>query len=159
VAADERVRSFHTTFRGSVLLACFWCVSAVAASNAGGSCDPAAPRLQNLRVAVENLALQPTDLPVTSEKVSAAPEAAESAFKAAVPILLLAPHIAEMLNEVFDSDEADTQQIEVNALAEPPTVERASPTVESSIQDLPRDVATSQDDATRFQHQMYRKDI
>jgi hypothetical protein len=123
--------------------------------------------LHNLRVSVENLAIQPTDLPVTGEKVAAAPEAAESAFKAAVPVLLLAPHIAEMLNEVFDSDDessglgdtADTRQIEVNASAEPPSAVRASPAVDSSTEDLPRDVVTSQDDATRFQRQMYRKDI
>ncbi len=149
---------------GLMFLTAIWSVSALAASGPAG--DNSGRRLQTLTVSVEALAAQPVDHVGVTAEAAVTPKAAATVNQAVAPLLYLTPHIAAMLNSIFDntetvaSPETVTREsvIEVSKPATPTSAPQAT-TSDVEDQTTPIDTVLPSNDIARFQRQMYRKDI
>lgn len=163
MSANFRVKPLRGFLVGFVTVLTGWCVSALAASSSDIGCSSSDRHLQSLTVSANSLAAQPVDhMPVGQKSASVAAESAESASKAAAPVLQLAPHIAAMLNTVFERyDDPAAADSQVDAKDESPTAGRSAKDQELVDEVLPANanVIVPSDDIARFQRQMYRKDI
>jgi len=134
-------------------------VTALAASGTDMGCIGSDRGLRGLTVSIESLATQRVDHPSAGAKPAAiASEKSEAASKVAAPILQLAPHIAEMLSIVFNSNDQATKS-EPSSIDESPTAGRSQKSNEADDNVLPMNAIVPSDDIARFQRQMYRKDI
>lgn len=161
---DAKVRGNLHSFRmGLMCVTAVWSVSALAAS---GPCDNSGRRLQTLSVSVEALAAQPVDHVGVTLEATAVPKPAESVNQAVAPLLYLTPHIAAILNSVFEnadvlaSQEPVTQET-VTEASKPATTASAPQATASDVEDetTPVNNMFRNDDIARFRRQMYRKDI
>ncbi len=160
---DANVRGRMHGFRlGLMFLTAVWSVSALAAS--GPACDNSGHRLQTLSVSVEALAAEPVDHPDATEETVAVATAAGSVNQAVAPLLYLTPHIAAILNSVFDGAEVMHSQEPVNQesvseASKPAKAASAPQATASDMEDESTPAVFRSDDIARFQRQMYRKDI
>jgi hypothetical protein len=150
---------------GLMFLTAVWSVSALAAS--GPTCDNSGHRLQTLSVSVEALAAEPVEHIGATAETGAAPKPADSANQAIAPLLYLTPHIAAILNSVFESTDVAPSQEPVTRESvpeapKPANAASAAPhATASDVEDdtVPASSVFRNDDIARFQRQMYRKDI
>jgi len=158
VEAEKLEKPGRRILTGTLLLTSFWCVSGLAASSTDINCSSSGSQLNSLTVSVDSLAVQPVEhLPIRAETAPLLGlDSNETVSKAVVPILHLAPHIAAILNNVFE-DAAD-QQTDTSAI-ELPSAGRAAQPQKISDSVVPENVVVPGDDIARFQRQMYRKDI
>jgi hypothetical protein len=171
VDVDANVRgSLHGFRMGLMFLTAVWSVSALAAS--GPACDNSGHRLQTLNVSVEALAADTVDHIGATVETAAAPKRSDTVNQAIAPLLYLTPHIAAILNSVFDStDVVPDHDQPTRALAltmpeasKPSTAASATqaPAADAEDDTAPANGTSSafrNDDIARFQRQMYRKDI
>jgi hypothetical protein len=165
VDVDANVRgSLHGFRMGLMFLTAVWSVSVLAAS--GPACDNSGHRLQTLNVSVQALAAEPVDHIGATTESAAAPQPADTVNQAIAPLLYLTPHIAAILNSVFEStDVAPSQEPVTRELvpeaSKPATAASAPQATASDVEDdtAPVNSAFRNDDIARFQRQMYRKDI
>ena len=160
---DANVRgSLHSFRMGLMFLTAVWSVSALAAS--GPACDNSGHRLQTLNVSVEALAANTVDHIGATVETATAPKPADTINQAIAPLLYLTPHIAAILNSVFDSADVAPG---VPEASKPATAASAPQATAADVEDdtAPANSANSansafrNDDIARFQRQMYRKDI
>ena len=169
---DANVRgSLHGFRMGLMFLTALWSVSALAAS--GPACDNSGHRLQTLNVSVEALAADTVDHIGATVETAAAPKPADTVNQAIAPLLYLTPHIAAILNSVFESTDVApghrqaTQELTVPGASKPATAASAPQATAADVEDdtAPVNGANSansafrNNDIARFQRQMYRKDI
>ena len=163
MGANIRVKSLRGFLIGITVTLSGWCISALAASGADIGCNGADRQLQTLTVSATSLEARPVDhLPVGQKSPGVAAEPAESVSKAAAPVLQLAPHIAAMLNTVFERyEEPAVAETEGETKDKSPTAGRSTKDQEMVDDALPGNVSVivPSDDIARFQRQMYRKDI
>ena len=169
VDVDANLRgSLHGFRMGLMFLTAVWSVSALAAS--GPSCDNSGHRLQTLNVSVEALAADTVDHIGTTVEPATAPKPADKVNLAIAPLLYLTPHIATILNSVFDSTDVAPGQQQATPEATMPEASRpaaANSAPQATAADVEDDKAPvngansafRNDDIARFQRQMYRKDI
>lgn len=157
--------SLHGIRVGLMFFTGAWSVSALAAS--GPACDNSGNRLQTLNVSVEALAADSVErVDVASDTVAVAAPT-DAVNQAVAPLLYLTPHIAAILNSVFEgADEAPAQpqtSTETAATssrkATAATAPQATTSSESDDGSAPANAVFRNDDIARFQRQMYRKDI
>ncbi|MCI0518410.1 MAG: hypothetical protein L0Y45_11325 [Woeseiaceae bacterium] len=142
-----------------------WSVSALAAS--GPTCDNSGHRLQTLNVSVEALAPETVEHVGVAAETTAVPAPPDAVNEAIAPLLYLTPHIAAMLNSVFESTDntaPDQPQVStgpVTETAKAPTAASAPQATTSDTDDgsAPANAVFRNDDIARFQRRMYRKDI
>ncbi len=162
---DANVRGSLRGFRlGLMFLTAIWSVSALAAS--GPACDNSGHRLQTLNVSVQALTAEPVDHVGPTAESAATPKPADTVNQAIAPLLYLTPHIAAILNSVFESTDAapsqETLTLEsVPDTSKPATAASAPQATASDVEGdpAPANNAFRNDDIARFQRQMYRKDI
>jgi len=164
VDVDANVRgSLHGFRMGLMFLTAVWSVSALAAS--GPACDNSGHRLQTLNVSVQALAAEPVDHIGATTESAAAPQPADTVNQAIAPLLYLTPHIAAILNSVFECTDVARQEPVTRELvpeaSKPATAASAPQATASDVEDdtTPVTSAFRNDDIARFQRQMYRKDI
>jgi hypothetical protein len=172
VDVDANVRgSLHGFQMGLMVLTAVWSVSALAASEL--ACDNSGHRLQTLNVSVEALGADTVDHIGATAETAAAPKPADTVNHAIAPLLYLTPHIAAILNSVFDSTEANpgqqpaTRELTVPEASRPATTASAPQATAADVEDATAPAnstngansAFRNDDIARFQRQMYRKDI
>jgi hypothetical protein len=97
-------------------------------------------------------------LTANAKSATIASDKSEPVSKAAAPVLKLAPHIAAMLNTVFNSNVQGTDS-ELDSIDESPTAGRSQTSREADEDVQPANAFVPTDDVARFQRQMYRKDI
>lgn len=169
---DANVRgSLHGFRMGLMFLTAVWSVSALAAS--GPSCDNSGHRLQTLNVSVEALAAETVEHIGAPVETAAAPKRSDTVNQAIAPLLYLTPHIAAILNSVFDStdvvpgQEQAKRALTVPEASKPATAASAPHAPAADVEDDTEPAnrtnsansAFRNDDIARFQRQMYRKDI
>lgn len=157
--------SWHGMRVGLMFVTGAWSVSALAAS--GPTCDNSGHRLQTLNVSVEALAPETVEHVGVAAETTAVPAPPDAVNEAIAPLLYLTPHIAAMLNSVFESTDntaPDQPQVStgpVTETAKAPTAASAPQATTSDTDDgsAPANAVFRNDDIARFQRRMYRKDI
>jgi len=160
--------NWHGMRVGLMLVTGAWSVSALAAS--GPACDNSGHRLQTLNVSVEALAPETVEHVGAAAESTAMPAAPDSVNEAIAPLLYLTPHIAAILNSVFESSEntdataPDRPQPSPGPVSETSKAATAASAPQATTSDTddgsaPANAVFRNDDIARFQRQMYRKDI
>jgi hypothetical protein len=114
---------------------------------------------------MDGLSIQSVDhLSVNNSATAAQADKSEGASKVAAPILLMAPHISAMLNNVFEKSELSASRESEASASESPTAGRTASGAEDTADEeenavVPSKALVPSDDIARFQRQMYRKDI
>lgn len=157
--------SWHGMRVGLMFVTGAWSISALAAS--GPACDNSGHRLQTLNVSVEALAPETVEHVGVVAETTAVPAPPDAVNEAIAPLLYLTPHIAAILNSVFESsdntapDRPQPSPGPVTETSKAPTAASAPQATASDTDDgsAPANAVFRSDDIARFQRQMYRKDI